>query len=201
MVPGDIKAGMGGNGCMLEEDPDHLVAICPSKDKVHTFDMKTASWSAKAATGYTSRGEVYWRMAYIRSKKVFLVLEATAAEKEDSVTSNRTMAYDPAAGTWTDLAPKEMPPPRGCKYGLVYDSKNDVAFLLGGGTGWNKGWRGDMWAYVVKDNRWEKVTPTLAGGAKNLPAFNDNMPSGYDERHNAVIFLEGNSPWAYRYKK
>ena len=36
-----------------------------------------------------------------KSKKVFLVLEATGAEKGDLVTSNRTMAYDPAAGTFT----------------------------------------------------------------------------------------------------
>jgi hypothetical protein len=199
VVSGNLKTGMGSNGCMLEEDPDLLVAICPLKDKVHTFDMKTASWSAKAAKGYASNGEVYWRMAYIRSKKIFLVLEANG--EPNKTTANRTMAYDPAAGTWTDLAPKEHPSPRGCKYGLVYDSKNDVALLLGGGTGWNAGWRCDMWAYVVKDNRWEKISPVLAGGAKAPPAFNDNMPSGYDERHNAVIFLEGNSPWAYRYKK
>jgi hypothetical protein len=111
------------------------------------------------------------------------------------------LTYDPAAGTWTDLAPKEQPSSRGCKFGLVYDSRNDVAILTGGGTGWNKGWRNDLWAYVVKENRWEKLNPVLAGGAKGLPAFTDNMPSGYDERHNAVIFTEGNSPWAYRYKK
>jgi len=199
VVPGNLKAGMGGNGCMLEEDPDHLVAICPSKDKAHTFDMKTASWSAKNTPGFAGLASVYSRMAYVKSKKVFLVLDATGGEKDECV--NRTMAYDPAAGTWTDLAPKEQPPSRGCKFGLVYDSKNDVAILLGGGTGWNKGWRNDLWAYVVKENRWEKINPVLAGGAKQLPAFTDNMPSGYDERHNAVIFTEGNSPWAYRYKK
>lgn len=198
-VPGDTKAGMGGNGCMLEEDTDRGLAICPSKDKVHTFDMKSASWSAKATPGFGGLASVYSRMCYLKSKKVYLVLEATGGEKD--ACANRTMAYDPAAGTWTDLAPKEMPPSRGCKYGLVYDSKNDVALLLGGGTGWNKGWRNDVWAYVVKENRWEKITPVLSGGAKNAPAFTDNMPSGYDERHNAVIFLEGNSPWAYRYKK
>lgn len=199
LVTGDTKAGMGGNGCMLQESPDYLVAICPSKDKVHTFDMKTASWSAKATPGFIGLTSVYSRMAYVNSKKFFLVLAASGGEDKDLV--NQTMAYDPASGTWKDLAPKEMPPSRGCKYGLVYDKKNDVVLLMGGGTGWNKGWRNDMWAYIVKENRWEKVTPALTGGAKAVPEFTDNMPSGYDERHNAVIFTQNNMPWAYRYKR
>jgi hypothetical protein len=198
VVPGDTKAGMGGNGCLLHGDPDHLVAICPSKDKVHSFDMKTASWSAKNTPGFAGLISGYCRMTYLKSKKVFLVFESAGANDK---MVNRTMAYDPAAGAWADLAPKEMPTSRGCKFGLVYDSKNDVVLLMGGGTGWNTGWRNDMWVYAVKENRWEKVTPALAGGAKSLPAFTDNMPSGYDERHNAVIFTEGNQPWAYRYKK
>jgi hypothetical protein len=199
LAAGDTKAGMGGNGCMLHESPDHLLAICPSKDKVHTFDMKTASWSAKATPGFAGLTSVYSRMTYVNSKKFFLVLAASGGEDKDCV--NQTMAYDPAAGTWKDLAPKEQPPSRGCKYGLVYDKKNDVAILMGGGTGWNKGWRNDMWAYIVKENRWEKISPVPVGEGTKVPVFTDNMPSGYDERHNAVIFTEGNVPWAYRYKK
>lgn len=58
-----------------------------------------------------------------------------------------------------------------------------MVLLLGGGESWNQGWRR------------EKLAP------KEAPQFLDNMPSGYDERHNAIIFTDNNVPWAYRYKK
>ena len=66
-----------------------------------------------------------------------------------------------------------------------------VVLLLGGGVSWNEGWRNDLWAYHVGANRREKLTPQVVGG-KEAPKFQDNMPSAYDERHNAVIFTDGN---------
>jgi hypothetical protein len=47
----------------------------------------------------------------------------------------------------------------------------------------------DGWVYHVKENRWEKLTPKPAGKGK-APQFLDNRPSGYDERHNAVVFTD-----------
>ncbi|MBY0526111.1 MAG: hypothetical protein K2R98_22140 [Gemmataceae bacterium] len=65
---------------------------------------------------------------------------------------------------------------------------------------WNEGWRNDLWAYHVQDNRWEKLSPKLVD-TKEGPRFLDNMPSAYDERHNAIVFTDNNRAWAYRFKQ
>ena len=72
--------------------------------------------------------------------------------------------------------------------------------LLGGSVSWNTDWRNDLWAYSFAANRWDKLSPQVVGGG-SPPAFTDNMPAAWDERHEAVIFTDGNSPWAYRYKR
>ncbi len=195
LVPGG--GTFPGHNTGLEEDPDHLVAaVTVDKDKTHVFDIKAQAWNVKDTPGAPG-GPEYRHMPYITTKKFFLAL-SSVTDKED--TPNRTMSFDPATNTWTDLKAQGQPPTRNHKYGLVYDSKNDVAILLGGGTHWNGGNPNDMWAYIVKENRWEKITPKLPADFK-MPPLTDNMPSGYDVRHNAIIFLENNVPYAYRYKK
>ncbi|MHC4914304.1 MAG: Kelch repeat-containing protein [Planctomycetota bacterium] len=199
--------GMGNTGCLLTYSPDHKVAMIPRKEKTWIFDPAAESWTPKAVSGSPGKpASVYERVAYVKSTGSFLFLttRGTAPDAKKGVKDtreNRTMAYDHAAGKWTDLAPKNQPPYRACKYGLVYDSRNDVVILVGGQRGWNKGAHKDLWVYHVKKNEWEKMTPSPAGGEKKLPDFDYTLPTAYDSRHNAVIFCCRNRPWAYRYKK
>jgi N-acetylneuraminic acid mutarotase len=185
-------------GCLLAFDPDHNLIVLPHKDRTWVFDTQKGGWAVKPTPDSPGKQYEYTRQVYVKSKKVFLTL--ARVEKEKGKPENRLFSYDPAANKWTDLNTQEMPPFRGSKFGLVYDSKNDVVLLLGGGVSWNEGWRNDLWVYHVGANRWEKLTPKVVG-AKEGPKFLDNMPSAYDERHNAVIFTDGNVPWAYRYKR
>jgi len=185
-------------GCLLTYDADHHLIVLPYKERTWVFDTQKGGWSIRPSPDSPGKQYEYTRQVYLKSKKVFLTL--AKVEKEKGKPENRTYAYDPVANKWTDLNAKDQPPFRGSKFGLVYDSKNNVVLLLGGGESWNQGWRNDLWVYHVADNRWEKLTPKLVG-AKEGPRFLDNMPSAYDERHNAIIFTDNNVPWAYRYKK
>jgi galactose oxidase-like protein len=191
-------------GCVLQYSPDHDIAILPDKGKTWHFNVATATWSARITPNSPGRPYVYQRMAYVKSKKVFLVLGMKGAapkkgEKDSRV--NGTFAYDPAAGKWTDLEARNQPPFRSSKYGFTYDSRNDVAILVGGQRGWNKGAHKDLWVYHVKKNQWEQMKPKPADGLKKLPVFDYTLPTAYDSRHNAVIFCCRNRPYAYRYKK
>lgn len=197
ILGGASAPGMENPGCNVAFGPEANVAIWPGDGVTWVFDGTSGTWASKASPGSPGKPYVYERIAWIKSKQAFLALGITGAAPSQA---NTTMLYDPKTNTWTDLKAQNQPPFRASKFGLVYDSKNDVAILLGGSVSWNTDWRGDLWAYSFAQNRWEKLTPTVVGGGA-MPALTDNMPSAYDERHNAVVFTEGNQPWAYRYRK
>lgn len=198
--------GLGNPGCLVQFASESGLAFYYQMNKAWLFNNKTASWSMKPNTGGPEGGGyVYQRIAYIKSKKIFLVLSvkgqpADPKKNQLDTQENNTYSYDPATNTWTDLKPANQPPFRASKFGLAYDSKNDVVLLVGGGTGWNAGPRNDMWVYIVKENRWEEVKPQLAGDLKAVPVFPDGMHCDYDHRHNAFI-LAHQGIFAYRYKK
>lgn len=190
-------SGLGNVGCNLAFSPTLGVAVLPDDGATWVFDAQTASWSSRTSPDSPGRPYAYERIAWVSSQQAFFALGTVGASPTQR---NTTMRYEPTTNTWTDLQAANQPPFRGSKYGLVYDSKNDVLLLFGGGTGWNVGWRNDLWAYSVAQNQWQQLTPTVVGGGAG-PALTDNMPSAYDPRHNAVIFTEGNSAWAYRYRR
>jgi hypothetical protein len=112
-----------------------------------------------------------------------------------------TYLYEPAANSWTNLKPAKNPPYRNCKYGLTYDSKNDVVILVGGSIGWNGAECKDMWVYDVKKNEWSKLEPQYGADTKDKIVFQENLMADYDCRHNVIVFKSSGTFWAYRYKK
>jgi hypothetical protein len=191
-------------GCVLQYSPDHKTAIVPDKGKTWHFDPKAATWSARPTPNSPGHIGGYQRMAYVKSKKVFLVIGfkgPTPRKGEKDTRLNTMHTYDPAAGKWTDLEARNQPPFRTSKFGFTYDSRNDVAVLVGGNVRYNTGARNDLWVYHVKKNAWEQMKPKPAGGLKKLPTYAFCLATGYDPRHNAVIFCCHNRPYAYRYKK
>jgi len=200
---------LANTGCLVQYSPDHNMAFFYRTNVAWIFDGKLAEWNKKDTKGGpTTGGQVYNRMAYVKSKKLFLVLGISgqpADPKKDipDTLANQTFTFDPSTLTWKDLKPENQPPPRQSKFGLAYDSKNDVVLLVGGGTGWNAGLRKDMWIYHVKENKWEEVKPTPTDGLKSAVSFDDGMQCDYDSRHNAFIIAGngGYGVYAYRYKK
>jgi hypothetical protein len=215
--------------CYLAWSPDFDLAIFPDNQKTHLFDFATATWSTKPSPDSPGGMGVYERLAYVASKKGYLRIASvptgrTSVEKPaDAIPAEQaagkqanywikddkaklwkeltlaTYLYSPAANTWTDLKPPQNPPYRNCKYGLAYDSKNDVVILVGGAISWNGPHCKDLWAYDVKRNAWTKIETTFDG--KPFATLGENLMADYDTRHNVVIFRAGWSFWAYRFKK
>lgn len=203
--PGEL----GNPGCFVQYSPDHDLAFYFRTNIAWMFNGKTPEWNKKPTTsGPAANGQVYGRIAYIKSKKLFFVLGISgqiADAKKDipDTLANQTYTFDPVTLAWNDLKAENQPPARQSKFGLAYDSKNDVILLIGGGTSWNFGLRKDMWIYHVKENKWEEIKPTPTDGLKEVIQFDDGMQCDYDSRHNAFLIVgnSGNGVFAYRYKK
>lgn len=177
--------------------PDQVTQAGQVVKRTWVFDSTTATWTVSADPTSPGVPYAYQRMTWDSQRQRFLSLGL--AGSADAGLRNLTMAYDPATRRWTDLQPANQPPYRSSKFGLVYDSRNDVVILLGGSVSWNTDWWNDLWVYLPNENRWERQQPTVLDGGSS-PAFTDNMPAGYDPRSNAVIFTDNNEPWAYRYR-
>jgi hypothetical protein len=212
-------------------DPERGVAIKPHDKITFQFDGEKALWVAKPSPDSPGPMYAYQTMAYVGSKKFILRIadkatgktstekpsDALAPEQAAGKALNywdedkkaklwrelalKTFAYDAGANTWTDLKPPQNPPFRSSKYGLCYDAKNDVVLLIGGEIGWNGPPCRDIWVYDVKKNTWEKLVPQLGSGVKNGPDLRETLMTGYDPRHNVVLFRAAGEMWAYRFKK
>ncbi len=80
-----------------------------------------------------------------------------------------TWAYDPAAGTWTDLAPAgDLPAPRAL-YQMVYDETGGKVVLFGGTS--DAGRFGDTWLYDADANAWSEVASAGAPEARSAHAM------------------------------
>lgn len=170
-------------GTAMSYDPDHDISVVPASGKIYVFHPGTAQWEIRTVTGGPGRLGTYVRTVYASVPKVFIcIMDST------------TWAYDPAQNKWTDLNAANQPPSRGCKYGLAYDSRNNVVLMVGGMVSYGVGPFNDMWIYRVSDNTWENVTQSGTGS--------EIMLTTYDARHN--VFLLGgpfSTLYAYRYKK
>ena len=181
-------------GCNLGFSDDLGISILPDDTSTWHFDPTVPSWQRIPTTQAPPRPYTYQRIAWVRSIHAFVMLTTA----EDGA-SNRTFAYDPTTRQWRDLNSTNQPPFRTSKYGLVYDTRNDVVLLFGGGVSWNAGWRHDVWAYLPTENRWQELTLPAQSGL--VPVVEDAMHSAYDERYNAVFLALGTDVWAYRYRE
>lgn len=176
--------------------PDQIMQGGQLVKRTWIFESSTATWTAQVDATSPGQPYAYQRMTWDSSRERFIALAASGDPDAGQV--NVTLAYEPANHRWVDLHAQNQPPFRASKFGLVYDSKNDVVILMGGSVSWNTTYRNDVWAYSATTNRWEQQHPVDADGG-SPPELTDSMQAGYDPRSNAIIFAEGNWPWAYRY--
>jgi len=186
--------GYPNNSCAVSFSPSLGVGMIPGEAQTWEFDAATALWTAQPTPELPDTTYGYTRVAWASAHGQFIALRNVGTAEAPQ---NATFAYDPSTHHWADLAAANQPPFRGSKFGLVYDSVHDLLVLLGGSVSWNTDWRNDLWLYSFATNAWTQPTPQVVGGGEP-PAFTDNMPSGFDERHGVVVFTEGNRPWAYR---
>lgn len=188
---------LGHVGCVLSYDADHDVTIFPDSAKVYVFHFETGLWETRNVWPSPGRLDVYQRTAYVSSIGKFMAVQPRIIGSDSLLD---TWIYDPETNQWDSLTGAVRPPYRACKYGLAYDSLNDVVLLVGGQVRWGGTNMNDMWIYHPRTNAWEEVGPAPAGG--NFPG-GENMCTAYDSRHN--VFLIGQTYagplLAYRYKQ
>jgi N-acetylneuraminic acid mutarotase len=110
-------------------------------------------------------------------------------------------AYDPAANTWTELAPVGASPSARSGTGMVYDSVTGKVILFGGWDG--ESFCADTWSYDPTANTWVELTPT-----GDVPAARGYPAMVYDPGTGRVVLFGGwvgdttaqinlNDTWAY----
>jgi hypothetical protein len=120
-----------------------------------------------------------------------------------------TWAFDFDKKKWTNLKPKESPPPLFLQ-SMVYDSVNKVTLLFGGQIGnyLTGKTSNETWAYHFDTNTWEKRKPAKA------PAPRAQAQACYDSVNGVMILFGGHSEvypkrgegrfytdtWVYDYK-
>ena len=115
-----------------------------------------------------------------------------------------TFALDPAANTWTDLAPPNHPTT--CRTvawaGMAYDPGGDRVLLFGGGLATNPAGGAPTWLYDCAANVWRR--PALDGE----PPLRCNAPLVYDPATRSMVLFGGynqaaalNDTWVYDCRK
>lgn len=178
-------------------DPDHDITVYSTGGKTYIYHFDTRSWETLTTAGGPRDCGGYHKVVYVASIRKYLQMDCS-----DTGTPGRlkTLLFDPATKSWADAAPAVSPTYRGTKFGLAYDSRNDAVILVGGQLTWGGTSFSDIWAYDVKANSWRNMSPAAVSGG--LPG-NSTMMTAYDSRHNVIITVnqDGQSVWAYRYKK
>ena len=112
----------------------------------------------------------------------------------------QTWSYDPDTNVWTNRKPPSTPEPAyRNRFGLTYDSKNQVIILIGGSSDtWDQQEQNltDVWIYDPAKNTWTATDPA---GPKPKGKQRECRQCAYDPNANVVLFLS-ETLWAYRYK-
>lgn len=127
------------------------------------FDPATGAWTSEkpevrpaAANGP--------RMAYDSESDRLIVFGGLVGR----TMVDTTWAYDPVAGSWTEMHPVVKPPAR--NFGtMAYDPGTDRVILFGGGT--FSSTFGDTWAYDFNADAWEELVPATAPTARSYAAM------------------------------
>ncbi len=116
-----------------------------------------------------------------------------------------TFALDPAANTWTDLAPSANPIACGALVwaSQCYDPINDEVLLFGGGEAFNLEGGARTWLYDCRRNAWYR--PQMPPGEE--PPLRCTSPIVFDPTHGVMVMFGGydqsaalNDTWVYRCK-
>jgi len=88
--------------------------------------------------------------------------------------------------TWVDKTTTIAPPVRG-NAPMVYDSRNRVVVLFGGGSFWTQynNYLGDTWVYSVDTNTWTEMNPSPAPSSRTFHGL------AYDSRAEVVVLFGG----------
>ncbi len=162
------------------------------------YDPAANTWADLKPSGVVPSTRSNASMAYDPIGDRFILFGGQVYEqkKDESVWSNDTWAYDPAANTWAELKPSGAVPSPRSMTSLVYDPAGKKMILFGGGNGQTA--FNDTWTYDPAENRWTELEPS--GSPSKCLGF----ATAYDPARRAVLLFGGegmegylNDTWSY----
>jgi hypothetical protein len=135
------------------------------------YDVDTDTWTELSPQGGPGVRQ-YTAMVYdpVGQRMIlFGGLDAVASQPPDATwaydsvfpewdhTLADTWAYDPAANTWTELAPASAPPARGW-HDMAYELETGLIVLFGGGPA-RGSFTDETWLYDLVANAWSEWSP------------------------------------------
>jgi hypothetical protein len=163
------------------------------------YDPSANTWTELTPSGASPSARINHQMVYDSTQgKVILFGGWWDAP---GVRFANPWAYDPAANTWTELAPVGASPSARSGTGMVYDSVTGKVILFGGWDG--ESFCADTWSYDPTANTWVELTPT-----GDVPAARGYPAMVYDPGTGRVVLFGGwvgdttaqinlNDTWAY----
>ncbi len=221
-------AGRDGNaGDVIVYDPIHDLVIMPRGDETWVYKPTDHTWEARKSSGVPPKPGHYASMTFDLSAGLLVYPvsvptgRSSDANQKPPGTSTTfwrrngeqgyieqtftTWLYEPALNKWEQSSPpadQPRPSPR-WRFGLTYDSKNQIVFLIGGSTDtWDQTEKyfNDAWVFHTMDRKWEQMKPPapLPHGGN---AWRDCRQCAYDEADNVIFWQPCDGRlWAYRYK-
>ncbi|MBN1322109.1 MAG: TIR domain-containing protein [Thermoleophilia bacterium] len=160
------------------------------------YDPLAGTWTGLSPAGTLPPARSRHAMAYDPVTRRLIVFGGFSAA---NAPLGDTWAYDPVAGTWTELTPAGTLPPARSQHSLAYDQTTRRLIMFGGvdDTGTPLG---DTWAYDPGANSWTGLVP-----AGTLPAARSAHSVAYDLTGGRLIVFGGkdlsgmalDDAWAY----
>ncbi len=168
-------------GGILKSDGDQL------KD-TWAYDAAAKTWTELQPTGASPSARSSFSMVYDDLDQKIILFGGW--DKAGSAHLSDTWAYDPAANTWTDMAPTGTAPSARGSHALAYDPVENKIVLFGGTD--STTYFDDTWVYDVATNTWAQVTP-----AGETPPARAGHRLAYDPSSATVVLFGGWNGTAY----
>lgn len=224
--PATLKGDKAPGDVIVYDSKNDLIIMPWGENAIRIYDPQQNSWEERTTTNGPPRTSHYASLAFDQVAGVVVYPCQTRTGKTSNVklpdtektrwlrdkgdglfyeNSFVTWTYDTASNTWTKIADSldgPSPSPRR-RFGLTYDSLNNVIILIGGSTDtWedDETEYNDVWVLDTLNGRWTAMQ-ALKGPEIKVP-HRECRHCAYSEKANAVIFMNRSTGvWAYRYKR
>jgi hypothetical protein len=164
--------------------------VCADGGTVWEYDSGENTWTKSSFTHDAPLGGGN-SVVYEPTTARVILFGGMATDGDTSWYCNDTWAYDPVAGTWTDLDPPGILPHARWDAFMACDPGSGTVIMTGGVN--EKGESlGDMWAYDPAANTWAELTPS-----GDAPPSVQAHRTIYDSDTNAIVYFGPRTAYAY----
>lgn len=179
----DWPARLKDSGYLIPWRPENK----PIDNAIFHFDTKTNTWRRLGESQPSPQNLYEMTTLAYDSKRDRLLLHGAGAKQDE------LWAFDLKTNRWQDLkprveAPADAPPPT-CNREAVYLPEQDVVLTFGPAPGKEAG--PALWAYIARDNAWQRVVIDAPPGIDPRLARGQNRALVYDPARDLVLAVLG----------